>query len=204
MWGGSDNVNQKFTGQERDGETNLDFFQARYLSSGLGRFMSVDPGNAGADLTNPQSWNGYAYVLNNPLTMIDPTGMDPFSPGDPGDPGEGCDDDWCGGFPWPTGTGGPVSPPPPPPRQTESAGGSIPKQTSPLCTGAPSQGSGFGFQQAPAPLPPSIGAAIGGACISVGGALAAFASIVLNPTVRARMIFTMARLRRSKTRRSRI
>jgi len=118
LWGASDNVNQKFTGQERDGETNLDFFQARYLSSGLGRFMRSDPGNAGADPTNPQSWNGYAYVLNNPLTMIDPSGTDP------GD-GDGCDDgdDWCDGYPWPTGTGGPVSPPPPPPTQTESGGG---------------------------------------------------------------------------------
>ena len=76
VWGASDNVNQKFTGQERDGETNLDFFQARYLSSGLGRFMSPDPGNAGADLTNPQSWNAYAYVLGNPLNSMDPTGMD--------------------------------------------------------------------------------------------------------------------------------
>jgi RHS repeat-associated protein len=118
VWGPSDNVNQKFTAQERDAETNLDFFQARYLSSGLGRFMSPDPGNAGADATNPQSWNGYAYVLNNPLTMTDPSGMDP------GD-GDGCDDgdDWCDGYPWPAGTGGPPSPPPPPPTQTESGGG---------------------------------------------------------------------------------
>jgi RHS repeat-associated protein len=77
LWGGSDNVNQKFTGQERDGETNLDFFQARYLSSGLGRFVSPDPHSAGAALTNPQSWNGYAYVLNNPLTATDPSGASP-------------------------------------------------------------------------------------------------------------------------------
>jgi len=76
FWAASDNINQKFTGQERDGETNLDFFQARYMSSGLGRFMSPDPGNAGADFTNPQSWNGYAYVLGNPLGLVDPSGMD--------------------------------------------------------------------------------------------------------------------------------
>jgi RHS repeat-associated protein len=73
-WGASDNVTQRFTGQERDAETNLDFFQARYLSSGLGRFMSPDPGNAGADFTNPQSWNGYGYVLGNPLGFVDPSG----------------------------------------------------------------------------------------------------------------------------------
>ncbi len=76
LWGASDNVNQKFTGQERDGETNLDFFQARYLSSGLGRFMSPDPHNAGAAMKNPQSWNAYAYVMGNPLNSVDPTGTD--------------------------------------------------------------------------------------------------------------------------------
>jgi hypothetical protein len=46
------------------------------MSAGLGRFMSADPGNAGADFTNPQSWNGYAYVLGNPLGLVDPSGMD--------------------------------------------------------------------------------------------------------------------------------
>jgi RHS repeat-associated protein len=74
-WGASDNVETKFTGQVRDTETNLDFFNARYLSGGLGRFMSVDPGNAGADVANPQSWNGYGYVLGNPLQLVDPSGM---------------------------------------------------------------------------------------------------------------------------------
>jgi len=74
FWAASDRVNQKFTGQERDGETNLDFFQARYMSTGLGRFMSPDPGNAGADFTNPQSWNAYGYVGGNPLIYVDPSG----------------------------------------------------------------------------------------------------------------------------------
>ena len=39
--------------------------------------ISRDPENAGADSTNPQSWNGYSYVLNNPLTNTDPDRMDP-------------------------------------------------------------------------------------------------------------------------------
>jgi RHS repeat-associated protein len=73
-WGTFDNVNQRFTGQERDSETNLDFFQARYFGAALGRFTSPDPENAGADVTNPQSWNGYSYVANNPLNSIDPSG----------------------------------------------------------------------------------------------------------------------------------
>jgi RHS repeat-associated protein len=75
-WSVSDNVGPKFTGQMRDTETGEDFFHARYLSSGLGRFMSVDPYNAGADITNPQSWNGYAYVGGQPLVYSDPTGED--------------------------------------------------------------------------------------------------------------------------------
>jgi RHS repeat-associated protein len=74
-WGKYDAVNQKFTGQEHDEETQFDFFQARYLSAAQQRFMSPDPGNAGADPTNPQSWNAYAYVNNNPLNATDPTGM---------------------------------------------------------------------------------------------------------------------------------
>jgi RHS repeat-associated protein len=73
-WAKYDSVKQKFTGQEHDGETQFDFFHARYLSGAQQRFMSADPGNAGADLLDPQSWNGYSYVGNNPLARIDPTG----------------------------------------------------------------------------------------------------------------------------------
>ncbi|HEY4739916.1 MAG TPA: RHS repeat-associated core domain-containing protein [Candidatus Acidoferrales bacterium] len=64
-----------FTGKERDAESSLDNFAARYYSSATGRFMSPDPMNYGADPRNPQSWNGYAYVLNSPLSFIDPSGL---------------------------------------------------------------------------------------------------------------------------------
>ena len=64
----------RFTGQIRDNETGNDFFNARYYTSSYGRFMSPDPANAGADITNPQSWNAYAYVLGNPLALVDPSG----------------------------------------------------------------------------------------------------------------------------------
>jgi RHS repeat-associated protein len=70
-----DDTNPKFTGQMRDQETTLDFFSVRYMSGAQGRFQSPDPGNAGADPSNPQSWNGYAYVANNPLSYTDPSGM---------------------------------------------------------------------------------------------------------------------------------
>jgi RHS repeat-associated protein len=73
-FGQPDNVNQKFTGQEHDSELGLDFFNARYFSAGLGRFTSSDPLNAGADRTDPQRWDGYSYVANNPLMYVDPNG----------------------------------------------------------------------------------------------------------------------------------
>jgi RHS repeat-associated protein len=72
---GADSARQKFTGKERDGETGLDFFLARYYSSVQGRFTSVDPLMASASVNEPQSWNRYVYVKNNPCKFIDPTGM---------------------------------------------------------------------------------------------------------------------------------
>ena len=68
-----------FTGKERDSETGNDFFDARYYQSPIGRFMTTDPDNAGADHKAPQSWNMYAYVRNNPTTNIDPDGLDCIS-----------------------------------------------------------------------------------------------------------------------------
>ncbi len=68
-------MEQKFTGQIRDSETGMDFFTARYYGSALGRFTSPDPMNLGADPTDPQSWNAYAYVRNNPLALVDPMGL---------------------------------------------------------------------------------------------------------------------------------
>jgi RHS repeat-associated protein len=71
----ADGVRQKFTQKERDTETKLDYFYARYYSSTHGRFTSVDPENTGAHGNEPQSWNAYSYVMNNPLRYIDPDGM---------------------------------------------------------------------------------------------------------------------------------
>ena len=69
----------KFTGKERDSESNLDNFGARYFTSQMGRFMSPDPSSVTGDLVDsesPQSWNMYSYVLNNPLSATDPDGLD--------------------------------------------------------------------------------------------------------------------------------
>jgi len=71
----SDVVRQHFTSKERDVETGLDYFLARYYSSNQGRFVSVDPENAGATPNSPQSWNGYAYAFNNPIKYQDPDGL---------------------------------------------------------------------------------------------------------------------------------
>ena len=70
-----DNNRKKFTGYERDNETGLDFAQARYNSSMLGRFTSPDPFAGSATTINPQSFNRYAYVGNNPVNAIDTTGL---------------------------------------------------------------------------------------------------------------------------------
>ena len=64
----------KFTGKERDSESNLDNFGARYNSSAMGRFMSPDPSPLGLDLFDPQSWNLYSYVRNRPTGFIDNNG----------------------------------------------------------------------------------------------------------------------------------
>jgi RHS repeat-associated protein len=69
----SDPNNYKFTAKERDSESGLDNFGARFDSSSLGRFMTPDS-TAFTKPINPQSWNLYAYALNNPLLYIDPTG----------------------------------------------------------------------------------------------------------------------------------
>lgn len=73
-YGVYDGVRQQFTGKERDNETGLDYFGARYHSPVQGRFTSVDPENASADLEDPQSWNEYAYARNNPLKYVDRDG----------------------------------------------------------------------------------------------------------------------------------
>lgn len=63
-----------FTGKERDAESGLDYFGARYDASSMGRFMTPDEPFIDQQARDPQSWNLYSYVRNNPLNNTDPTG----------------------------------------------------------------------------------------------------------------------------------
>jgi hypothetical protein len=49
---------------------------ARFYSPTAGKFLSVDPVIPASSLGNPQRWNRYAYVMNNPMRWTDPTGTD--------------------------------------------------------------------------------------------------------------------------------
>jgi RHS repeat-associated protein len=69
----------KFTGKQRDAETGLDYFGARFNASNLGRFMTPDPKIVTPrHLMYPQKWNKYTYVRNNPLALVDPDGEDDY------------------------------------------------------------------------------------------------------------------------------
>jgi RHS repeat-associated protein len=72
-------IGSRSTGKERDQETGLDYFGARYMSSAQGRFISPDPLLNSGHPNNPQSWNRYVYVENNPLRYTDPTGLYTFA-----------------------------------------------------------------------------------------------------------------------------
>ena len=67
--------NYKFTGYERDSETGLDYAFYRHYSPRLGRFLQPDV--LGGGLAAPQSFNRYAYALNDPCTITDPLGLTP-------------------------------------------------------------------------------------------------------------------------------
>src|SRR5262249_23662613 len=74
-----------FTGHEQD-ETGFINMKGRIFDPGVGRFLSPDP------IVQPLTSSGlntYTYVLNNPATLVDPSGFDPDAPGG---------GDW---WPWP-------------------------------------------------------------------------------------------------------
>ena len=83
--GQGSNLDFSFTGQDQDTVSGtltnpspgLYDFPFREYSPAQGRWISPDPaGLQAVDMTNPQSWNRYAYALNNPLANVDPDGLD--------------------------------------------------------------------------------------------------------------------------------
>jgi RHS repeat-associated protein len=75
--GSSFHTTSQYTGKEYDPEANLYHFPARQYAPVQGRWLTPDPaGMAAVDVTNPQTWNRYAYVTNNPVSFADPMGLD--------------------------------------------------------------------------------------------------------------------------------
>jgi RHS repeat-associated protein len=129
---GADQDNGHFAGLDRDAESGTEHAQFRNYASAQGRWLAPDSYMGSYNLSNPQSMNRYAYVLNNPLSLIDPTGLDCGDSngteiGDAGgtgiEVGGGCNPtpdpppqpgNWCGGaswgtqgcIPWPCGSNG--------------------------------------------------------------------------------------------------
>src|SRR6266540_6499964 len=68
---GNMQTDKLFTGQ-RDTGLGIYYFNARFYSPKLGRFLSAD--TIAPSYTDPQDLNRFSYVLNNPLRYIDPTG----------------------------------------------------------------------------------------------------------------------------------
>ena len=62
-----------FTGEQRDSDTSLYFLRARYYDPATGRFLAQDPLRGSA--MHPGTQNRYAYVGNNPVNFVDPTGL---------------------------------------------------------------------------------------------------------------------------------
>ncbi len=87
-------TDRSFTGKDEDTTSGMyDFLERRYNPT-AGRWLSPDPAGLGAvDPTNPQTWNRYAYVMNNPLGLIDLIGEECYA----GDGNGGCYNNGSGG-----------------------------------------------------------------------------------------------------------
>ncbi len=103
---GADQDNNHFAGLERDAESGTEHAEFRNYASLQGRWLAPDPYMGSYDLTNPQTMNRYTYALNNPVSAVDPSGMDDCvvsidqnCQATGGGGGEGCDPFWrdCGG-----------------------------------------------------------------------------------------------------------
>jgi RHS repeat-associated protein len=85
-WGGETNRSSneafqphKFTSYTGDAIGSDDAMHRRYNRWST-RFEQPDPYDGSYDLTNPQSFNRYAYVNNDPVNLVDPSGLDSQDP----------------------------------------------------------------------------------------------------------------------------
>jgi RHS repeat-associated protein len=121
-WYNATNNKLQFTSYERDSESGNDYAMVRFYANRLARFSSPD--SYSGSISNPQSLNRFAYVLNDPANFVDPLGLDTTVPctidGQPalcatypvgtGGDGEGGDDNGDFGDLF----GGALNDPPPP------------------------------------------------------------------------------------------
>jgi RHS repeat-associated protein len=77
---GGDQDNLHFAGLEHDAESDTEHAQFRNYASAQGRWLGPDSYLGSYDLTNPQSMNRYAYALNNPTSLLDPSGLETTQP----------------------------------------------------------------------------------------------------------------------------
>jgi RHS repeat-associated protein len=96
MPSGDNGDQHDFAQMDRDLEDETQHARHRQYSTNLGRWQSPDLYSGSYDLTNPQSFNRYAYVLNDPANLVDPSGLEESSddilnniPKSGGDTGEG-------------------------------------------------------------------------------------------------------------------
>jgi RHS repeat-associated protein len=76
-------IHYLFTVDEYDSESSTNYAVNRNLSGSMARFNRPDPYDGSYDSSNPQSFNRYVYTANNPMTSIDPFGLDDTAPAAP-------------------------------------------------------------------------------------------------------------------------
>ncbi len=106
----------QFAGMDQDTSSAYpisEHAQFRQYSYIQGRWLSPDPYDGSYDFTNPQSLNRYAYALNNPLSYVDPLGLDDSDCGDDDGCGDGGDGGGAGGGGGYSDGGTPADTPPP-------------------------------------------------------------------------------------------
>ena len=109
---GTDTDAYHFATVDHDYETDTEHAQFRQYSSAQGRFLSPDPYGGSYDPSNPQSFNRYVYVMNNPLGAADPSGLVLCDYGSSDLGGEDYEDDEEGDADCEAGGGNPVNTPP--------------------------------------------------------------------------------------------